>query len=444
MTRTSGFKALLCIGAIAAATTAQAQTAPVTQPARTPASTLFIGPCLWADVPKAEKIQGENQAAIEALVGALAGSAVDQLLDGVGSALTDAAAARTFSSTASLNIHGDTRTGAQCLQLWSGTVETQQPANWSSPGTEVDERTGTNRSLLQAAHIFPTNPPRLMMELWVRPSADGAYVSLTPTLLIRNASLENNGRPTPDRPITINAAFADARAETTTSVEIPARVYAEDQTLLDLKDLRRGSCGIQTPSEGYGQRTEGNNNTSEHPDPNGAGGSATAPRADWGCLLTRGVESGWFANPFLTDGPMTVTVTVSETRPRNPVLGFVSRLFTDSRDELDTVARQQLLPQERLEAQRVAVEANVQARQRARESFSAAETARTAYCSAIGDNPRRLASSEFAAKQALANIHARQAGEPAPYSIPAQVGADTPLLSLCPENQPRESDQTGG
>lgn len=384
-------------------TRASAQETPATLAARTPPSYLFAGPCVWRDLAgDDDKVLGDdtegNKSATNAVVEAILGSAIDQTLDGIGSALSDAAAARTFSTTASINLDGAYRNDARCLQLWSGSLG----------GTVAVE--GLDPRRLDAAGIEPASQPAMFLEIWVRPSSDGVYATLTPTIMIRNANLENGRSTLTDRPITLTASFEFAESGQEVSIEIPTRLFGRGlQVLLAESQVYPGECLT--------------------------GSSGTVGR---GCLIRGGIESRWFANPFVGDAPMTVTLSVAETRPQNPALTFVSTLFGDSRDELQAAANQQLLPSQRLEAERLALMGRAEARGRARSSYQAAEVARSAYCRATVQM-RRVRSSELASRQALANFDARQAGDSEPYPSIVAVNGDVPGTAQCENLQRAEA-----
>jgi len=470
----------LAVGAVLASSPTRAQQAPV--PANIPPPVVFAGPCVWAPVPPAA-----GPEATKNLTEVLIGSVIDRTLDGIGTALESAASERQFASIGSANVGSSQFADVRCLQFWSGPLlpafgtPTQAQIDYAQQQTglnadevllllrganptdpqvarvqeaseigedaarsrlesvfpppdliaEVQQRTGLDageaRRLLEAG-IYPADRPSLFLEVWLRRGSDNGYMAIVPTLLIRNGSLETGRSVQPDRPLTIATTFLPVGGEKAISVQFGPRTFGSDrQRLLSTAQFSDPDCVTRV------EKAEGGTD----PDGHAVAGADNVDTQQVPACYPRGaLETGWIVDPFAGGKPLSLTLSVSETRPRNRTLSFISGVFGDSREAIEAEVRQELIASEQAAADRAEAVSRGTAAVTAATSFTTSEQARRAFCAATADDlpARNLLAADFYAKQMLANEDARAAGTSPPYGILAVPGrAEEPAtrVALC-------------
>lgn len=417
----------------------QAAGAETLVPSTIPAPVVFAGPCVWATVP-VDPVRGQNQSLIETLVG----SVITRGLDGIGTALEAAAAERTFVAVGSTNVDTPALAATQCLQFWSGPL-------WlpGAPGEPDAAAIGRDTGLLPAevqrlidAGIRPSAEPSFFVELWVRRSAGGQYVAVTPTLMIRNASLETHRDPQTDRRVAISASFLTVEVDKPATATVGPRLFDEGLLrLVTLDSLRnRASCmappatpaATTAPSVPAAQGGPIATAPAPGTTPAGAPVAAQAATQRRDCSLRGVPEAGWIPNPLDDDKPITLTMSVQETRRANPVLSFVSGVFGDSKAEIKREANEALIPSIGRTADSAEAAAQAAALTKAAASFAAAEAARPAYCLADQTAAQRATSAAaLRGLQLVANADAALARLPARYPSPVPAGGDVPDPDIC-------------
>lgn len=411
-------------------------------PSTIPAPVIFAGPCVWENIP-VDPVRGQNQSLIETLIG----SVITRGLDGIGTALEAAAAERTFVAVGSTNVDTPALAGTQCLQFWSGPL--WMPGAPGRPDAAAIVRTtGLDRAEAQRlieAGIRPTGAPSFFVELWVRRSAGGQYVAVTPTLMIRNASLETRRDPQTDRRVAIAASFLTVEVDKATTATVGPRLFGEGLLrLVSVDSLRnRDSCLAPAapeaaPTPGQAQRATtgqagpiptapapGTSPTSASPAPQPA-----AQRRD--CSLRGVPEAGWIPNPLDDGKPITLTMSVQETRRPNPVLSFVSGVFGDSKAEIKRETSEALIPSVGQAADSAEATRRAAAATKAATSFAAAEAARAAYCAADQTAAQRATSAaNLYGLQLVANADALAADQSRRYPNPVSPTGDVQDPDIC-------------
>lgn len=405
--------AIIASGALAwAITQGSPAQAEILVPSRMPQPVIFAGECIWENV----RTRGDDESFLETILG----SAISRAVDGIGSSLEAAAAERTFVSVGALNLENEK---PQCLQFWSGPLSDTAPTvdqvrEWTGLSTGEGER-------LIAAGIRPSGAPALFVEFWLRPSSEGNYFAFTPTLLLRRASLETLQAPRVDRRLafqmTIKAVNSD---EAATSLIGPRRFGTGLERLLTPSNLLDSDSCLAPQAAA----------PAVHDTPSPTAPAPTAPTepTELDCRVRGAIEAAWISNTLTGDTPVTLTLSVQETRPRNPALSFLSGLFGDNKDAITREVQERVLPGARRNAEQSEATARTTLIATARESFQKAETAKAVYCAGASDHATLgFNAAAFANLQTLANLHARQAGLPAPYATVVPVEDPAPLQSIC-------------
>lgn len=423
-------------------------------PARIKPPVIFSGGCVWARVPTRESrepdARGPDQVGgLDGVVQAVLGSVIDRTLNGIGSGLEAAAQERVFTAIGATNIDTPQYQGTRCLQFWSGPLALTPPtpgAAAAHTGLSLDEA-----GRLIALGIYPAGRPDLFVEVWLRPSALDAYMAMTPTLMIRNASLETGREPRLERRLSLSAAFRAADSETAGIVNLGPQTFDKgvqrflspwqfpDNCMtkeVEDQDRRAAQRAQETRAAGPATASPGGIETEGGED----AGATDAAAPEMTCTPRGTMETAWIANPFSTqETPLSLTLTVQEIRPRNPVIGFFSGVFTDSRPAIRTAVRNEVIESDRTAADAAAATARRTAQEAAAEAIATAGVARATYCDAETPEARhatslRLRNAQEAANRATEDANAAGASPrlSLPFSPLVTPGNDVAPLNVCP------------
>jgi hypothetical protein len=261
--------------------------------------------------------------------------------------------------------------------------------------------------------------PHFFIELEINPSGNGQFLTLTPTYFEYNRLLKNGSARNASRTLAMQFSFhpagkaADDRSAVGTTlgmIDVPVgtvRDYSIPPYSLD----PLGTQSLWFPTFLPAGTAGGT-----------PGGSSSTPRPEDSMGSAAGSESV----------PMTMTVTVSETRTERPFILFLADVFDDTKDEIQDELETLLLREKREAAELAAYTDRQAALTRLKQKMVTAEKEFIDYCalgagSSDADRKARLtASSSLYAAQVDANIAARKAGEADPYPVLVEVSSGPP------------------
>jgi hypothetical protein len=336
-------------------------------------------------------------------------SVLSNSLGRFGSALRKLGEEDTFTETDYRNFEIAAGQPFRCVQVVKG--------NFGIPQDPVTLGRHAPRALPPAINLV--EKPHFFMELEIKPSGNGKFLTLSPTYFEYNRLLKNGSARTASRTLAMQFSFhpagkaADDRSAVGTTlglINVPVgtvRDYSVPPYSLD--PLGAQSLWFPTflPA---GPAGDASGRSSPNPQP----GDST------------GIASG------TASVPMTMTVTLAETRTERPFILFLADVFDDTKDEIQDELETLLLREKREAAELEAFAARQAALTRLKQKMVTAEQRFIDYC-ALGsgtsdaDRKARLtASNSLYAAQVEANIAARRAGQADPYPVLVEVSSGPP------------------
>ena len=366
---------------------------------------VFYGDCLFS---------GESGALLAPVVS----SVLSNTLDRFGTALRRLGEAETYSETDFRNLELSPGSQLNCIQVVKGTFEGK------GDGIEIGE---APRAVKLPSQINLSSAPDFFIELRPRTSADAAFLTLQPTYLDYRGLLKDGSSPAnASRSIAMQLSFhgagkdADDNTAVGTTVLLgnlrvgTTRDYAVPPDSLDVTSAESPWFPTFMPAGGPPKRNA-SNAAPAAPQP-------ANPQPDDSTPSSGG-----------TKVPMSLTVTVAETRSERPFILFLADVFDDTKEDVKTQLELMLLSEKRQQARDAAEAASQQALIDYNGKFATAETKRIDYCALPADDnsdsakkARLEVSNALFAAQVAANLTARAAGLAVPYPDVVEVSTGPP------------------
>lgn len=376
---------------------------------------VYTGSCVFGVDDLPAPLSGES-----AILASIGSAAIKVGLDRLGKALRAAGEEQTTTLSALRNVEFTPGRADACIQFVAGGIGSSgecAPAAASSLSARCTK--------LKDAGIYLTSTPKLFLELQLRHSETGAAYTVSPTFLSYQDKLKGGKR----------------KKGESRGLVVQARFHGPG-----ISANGKGSVGGAVV---LGDVAVGTERTYEFPH-----GGQAAPKY-WE------LESPWFPalNPPIKDMPkpdsqdatdpehpsnammpLTITVSVSETRSARPFYLFLADVFDESKEELQVSAEKLVLESKREEAELAAFTAAQTALANADEKRVAAELAIVKYCSAnystgTAADRESLAltnSGSARAAQIGANIASRSTGQSEVYPVLISISRDAPVVGVTP------------
>ncbi len=379
---------------------------------------VYVGSCVFG-VDEKPALSGES-----AILASMVGAIIKVGFNSIGKALRAAGEEQTTTRTGLRNTEFTPGRAASCIQYVSGGIGSTGSclaAGAVSVGTKAPSQLAGQCAKLKAAGIYLSSMPNLFLELQLRHSTAGSAYAVSPTFLSYQSKMKDG-------------KFKKGENR---GLVAQARFHATGVTANG-----NGSVGGAIVLGDVGVGTE---RLYDHPKP------GDTDKVWWE------LESAWFPalNPPVKDMPakgspdasdpkhpgnakipLTVTVSVTETRSARKFYLFLADVFDESKEELQASTEKLLIQSRQEEAELAAFTAAQTALVSADQKHVAAEIAIIAYCAAnyaavSGSARDTLALTNSGAARVAqigANMSARAAGRPGAYPTLVEISKAVPVV----------------
>ena len=351
----------------------------------------------------------EGEAAAPALLAPIVTSVLSNSLSRFGSALRKLGEEETYTETDYRNFQITTDKPFRCIQVVKG--------NFGTPDASLTVGLKQPKKMPQSINL--TGKPHFFIELMISRSANGQFLALTPTYFEYNRLLKNGAAINTKRTLALQFSFhaagkaADDRSAVGTTLglgQVPVgtvRDYRFKPYSLDLQGAQSLWFPTFVPAKKGGEAASSSSTNPQPGDSSGSAGDADMV-------------------------PMTMSVTVAETRSARPFIIFLADVFDDTKDEIQTELELLLLREKREAAKLAEFTAQQAALTALKSKIADAESKFLDYCdmgtgTSTSEKKARLnASNSLYAAQVAANLAARKAGEADPYPVLVEVSSEPP------------------
>lgn len=375
----------------------------------------YVGDCVFGiDDSVTPQPTGES-----AILAAIASAAIKVGFDSFGKALRAAGEAETTTVSAQRNVEFKPGKAAACIQFVSGSMGSAldcKAIDWKNNRDGSVSQLVAQCERLRSLKIFLTDTPDFFVELQLRPSSFATAYTIAPTYysyqrMLRNGKYDKNASRALALQARIHGAGVEANASGSTGGTVVlgmTGVGTEHKYLIP--DSTSESFALESawfPALNPPVADPPESGTPEASDPR---------------------------HPSNTSIPLTVTVSVSETRSARPFYLFLADVFDETKDEVQAETEKLLIKSKRDEAELAAYNAKQTLLLTADEKLVAAEVALISYCTsdyASGSDAERRTralqgSGEARAAQVAANVAARAAGKAEPFPTPVEISDEAP------------------
>jgi len=345
-------KSLLVVSTAALVSCASVKVHAESQPPR-----VYTGSCIFGIDDLQQPLRGES-----AILTAIGSAAIKAGLDRLGKALRAAGAEQTTTLSALRNVEFQPGRAESCIQFVAGGIGSSgecAPAAASSLAGRCNK--------LKDAGIYLSSVPKLFLELQLRRSTTGAAYTVSPTFLSYQNKLKGGKRKKGEsRGLVVQARFHGPGVTANGKGSVGGAVVLGDVAVGTERTYEFPISGQPAPL--YWELESPwfpalNPPVKDMPEPGTP--EATDPNHPGNALT-----------------PLTVTVSVSETRSARPFYLFLADVFDESKEELQASAEKLVLESKREEAELAAFTAAQTALATADEKRLAAEIAIVTYCGA--------------------------------------------------------------
>jgi hypothetical protein len=366
-----------------------------------PATRVYVGDCVF---------RPEGEAFFAPLLGAILPNLISKGINLFGNTLEAAAKEQTVTATAHTNFELQADRIPRCIQVVRGAfAPSADDFDHNNPGWATGSPFADVIGILKTRRIYLMAKPEFFFEGTFRRATNGTAFAIAPVAAAFETPLESRAlRGDATRHVKIAFAFhapgkSATDAATPTTDLILGKMTPGQFTRFEVcPPPRPSSAGGAIPPVAGGAPVTA---PTPAPTPTPKPGSTTTAACN--------AESLWFAMaPTDTPLPLSATTVVSETQGASAFLAFVAEVFKESKDELETVAKQTLIESEREKARA----AQQKAADDLADEFDKTVTEVIGALDACSKDGSVTKASDARTKQRAANRAALSAGQSAPFA----------------------------